>query len=274
MKRIVLAMTMLLLTVAGAWADGYDPQNPPDPDANFRLTVSVSPSEAGYASGGGLYQAGKSVTLSTSASSGYTFQYWTRNGVRYNDNAQFTYVTESEPVQMVAVYAFNPANPADPTTVNAYRLYLETNLEGSCTFNLTSGSKQNANQLVQVRAQNVSPGFKFLGWYENGQKVSEGLSFWYTMPASDATLTARFEYNPDSPGDPTSSQSDVDQQAYVLGDANNDGNVTIGDIVSVVNIIAGNTDNYNLNAADANKDGTISVGDIVAIVNIMAGNNQ
>ena len=65
----------------------------------------------------------------------------------------------------------------------------------------------------------------------------------------------------------------INEQEVLLGDANNDGNVTIGDIVSVVNIIAGNTGNYNLKAADANKDGTISVGDIVAIVNIMAGNN-
>lgn len=65
----------------------------------------------------------------------------------------------------------------------------------------------------------------------------------------------------------------VAEASYVLGDANNDGSVTIGDIVSVVNIIAGNTGNYNLKAADANKDGNVSVGDIVTIVNIMSGNN-
>ena len=57
-----------------------------------------------------------------------------------------------------------------------------------------------------------------------------------------------------------------------VGDVNGDGNVTIGDIVAVVNIIAGNTGNYDLNAADANQDGTISVGDIVTIVNIISGN--
>ena len=57
------------------------------------------------------------------------------------------------------------------------------------------------------------------------------------------------------------------------GDVNGDGSVTIGDIVAVVNIIAGNTGNYNLDAADANKDGTISVGDIVTIVNIISGND-
>jgi uncharacterized repeat protein (TIGR02543 family) len=273
MKRIVLAMTMLLLTVAGAWADDYNPQNPPDPYANYRVTVSVSPSEAGYASGGGLYQTGQSVWLSTSANSGYTFQYWTRNGVRYNDNAWFTYEMESEPVQMVAVYAYDPANPADPMTPNAYRLYLTTNLEGSCTFNLASGAKHNANECFSVSAENVSPGFKFLGWYINEQQVNENLSFWYQMPTGDVTLTARFEYNPDSPGDPASSQADIDNTEYILGDANKDGSVTIGDIVAVVNIIAGNTGNYNLDAADANKDGTISVGDIVTIVNIISGNN-
>jgi hypothetical protein len=65
----------------------------------------------------------------------------------------------------------------------------------------------------------------------------------------------------------------VAEASYVLGDANNDGSVTVGDIVSVVNIMTGNTGNYNLKAADANKDGTFSVGDIVTIVNIISGNN-
>ena len=272
-KRIVIVLSMLLLIVAGAWAQDYDPQNPPDPNAYFKLTVSASPAEAGYVSGGSKYKEGQQVWISTSAYTNYDFLYWTCDGVQISTERNFYYTMPNKAVTLVAVYAFNPRSPADPTaTAYSYRLYLNTNMEGSCTFNLTSGAKQQAGQYISVSAQNVSPGFKFQGWYLNDELINENLSFWYKMPTNDATLTAHFEYNPDNPDDPSSNQTNVDQHAYVLGDANKDGSVTIGDIVAVVNIIAGSTGSYNLNAADANQDGTISVGDIVTIVNIISGN--
>ena len=62
-------------------------------------------------------------------------------------------------------------------------------------------------------------------------------------------------------------------QAVINGDANMDGKVSIGDIVAVVNIMAGRSEGYSLEGADANKDQKVSIGDIVTIVNIMAGKN-
>jgi len=66
--------------------------------------------------------------------------------------------------------------------------------------------------------------------------------------------------------------SDTKYYTDMTGDANGDEVVSIGDIVSIVNIIANNPGEYNLRGADANKDGEVSVGDIVTIVNIIAGN--
>ena len=53
---------------------------------------------------------------------------------------------------------------------------------------------------------------------------------------------------------------------------NNDGQVGIGDIVAVTNIMAGiTTDSSVVARADVNGDGQVGIGDIVAITNIMAG---
>ena len=65
----------------------------------------------------------------------------------------------------------------------------------------------------------------------------------------------------------------VDKAEYLLGDANQDKIVSIGDIIAVVNIIAGKVSGYDLTAADANKDGKVSIGDIITIVNMIAGKN-
>ncbi len=60
--------------------------------------------------------------------------------------------------------------------------------------------------------------------------------------------------------------------ASTKGDVNGDGEVGIGDIVAVTNVMAGITTDTNIVAcADVNGDGEVGIGDIVAITNIMAG---
>ena len=58
-------------------------------------------------------------------------------------------------------------------------------------------------------------------------------------------------------------------------DVNNDGEVGIGDIVAVTNVMAGLAGDGSPVAtrADVNGDGDVGIGDIVAITNIMAGGN-
>ncbi len=58
----------------------------------------------------------------------------------------------------------------------------------------------------------------------------------------------------------------------LFGDINKDGQVGIGDIVAITNIMAGSdTSETTLKLADLNNDGQVGIGDIVAITNIMAG---
>ena len=58
----------------------------------------------------------------------------------------------------------------------------------------------------------------------------------------------------------------------IKGDVNEDGQVGIGDIVAITNVMAGIETNADTIAlADVNGDGQVGIGDIVAITNIMAG---
>jgi len=58
----------------------------------------------------------------------------------------------------------------------------------------------------------------------------------------------------------------------IKGDVNGDGEVNVGDLVSVSNFMAGEGGDITLEAADVNGDGEVNVGDMVVISNIMSGN--
>jgi hypothetical protein len=55
------------------------------------------------------------------------------------------------------------------------------------------------------------------------------------------------------------------------GDVNGDGEVNVGDLVSISNFMAGDKTVSRI-AADVNQDGEVNVGDLVVISNIMSGN--
>ena len=59
----------------------------------------------------------------------------------------------------------------------------------------------------------------------------------------------------------------------IEGDVNRDGQVGIGDIVAITNVMAGTEADADARSrADLNGDGEVGIGDIVAVTNIMAGN--
>ena len=60
---------------------------------------------------------------------------------------------------------------------------------------------------------------------------------------------------------------------YITGDANGNGVVEIGDVTSVLTLMATpDATGYNNKAADANGNGEIEIGDVTTILTIMAGN--
>ncbi len=62
------------------------------------------------------------------------------------------------------------------------------------------------------------------------------------------------------------------EPAYIIGDANGNGVVEIGDVTSVLTLMATpDATGYNNKAADANENGEIEIGDVTTILTIMAG---
>ena len=64
--------------------------------------------------------------------------------------------------------------------------------------------------------------------------------------------------------------ANIEEQSYIMGDANGDGSVSVGDIVLTANYILGTqSPAFVFAAADMSCDGQISIGDIVAISNVI-----
>ena len=181
----------------------YNPSNPPEPSARYKIIVSASPNY-GYTSGTGWFDTGSQTWISTSSySPDYVFKYWTKNGAKYTESSSFYYTVETENVNFVAVYTYEPQSPAEPDGITSYRLYLKSNINGSCSFNRTSGEKIKSGSSVYVSAY-PNAGYKFKGWYIDDDKQSDSRDFYYQMSEKDITLTAHFEYDPENPDDPQS----------------------------------------------------------------------
>lgn len=52
------------------------------PTTKYTITTSVSPTGSGSVRGGGTYASGTTVSLTATATTGYKFNYWTKNGAR------------------------------------------------------------------------------------------------------------------------------------------------------------------------------------------------
>lgn len=62
----------------------------------------------------------------------------------------------------------------------------------------------------------------------------------------------------------------TDQYTFLLGDVNNDGEVNIGDVAAVIDIILGiQADEATLIRSDVNGDGEVNIGDVTSIIDII-----
>ena len=83
---------------------------------------------------------------------------------------------------------------------SAYNLKVEATPHGACSLN-TSGGDYDEGSSVYLRAYG-NTGYVFKGWYKGDEVISSSASFYYTMPAEDVVLQARYEYDPTVPADP------------------------------------------------------------------------
>ena len=84
---------------------------------------------------------------------------------------------------------------------STYNLRVEVTPHGAGTLNANGGNYEESSSLYLRTYSNT--GFVFKGWYEGDSLLSLSTSFYYTMPAYDVTVQARYEYNPSVPGNPS-----------------------------------------------------------------------
>ena len=65
----------------------------------------------------------------------------------------------------------------------------------------------------------------------------------------------------------------TEKPAFLRGDVNGDGSVTIADVTALVNIILGKSAAPASGVADVNEDGGVTIADVTALVNIILGKN-
>lgn len=267
-QQVILAL-LLLISGGAAWAQSpFNPSNPPDPYMKYKVVAVAN--DGNHTSGSGSYTAGTEVTINTSAASDvYTFRYWKKNGVQFTERRQFTYTVEPENVRFEAVYDFTPANPADPQTIDKRRLYLVPDPTGAGSFNRNSGDKFDAGSNILLTAY-PNQGFEFNGWYNGETQLATTSSFYFTMPSANVTLTARFTYNPTSPGDPESNMTDDDW--LLKGDIDEDGEFSVTDVVMMVSVVMNPTSVNDITKYDMDGDGEVSVTDVVMLVSLVMNN--
>ena len=258
---------------------GWNPDNPAEPDdfstkLKYRVKVSISDEEAGLVTGAGSYMYGTSATISTSPTLGYEFLSWTKKAPsgdveEFSRNKSFSYTIAAEDVEFVANYQWvGIPEPVDPDA-GKHHLNLVAEPLGSCTFNRTNGELIADGLTYSVTATKGNADYVFKGWKLNGSLLpGESLTYSSIMGSEDITLTAVFEYNPDSPAEP---EEDIyveeAQTKGIKGDVNGDESVDTTDAIIVLNYYLGKTLDINKNAADVNEDKEIDTTDYILIIN-------
>nr|WP_320026900.1 InlB B-repeat-containing protein [uncultured Acetobacterium sp.] len=146
----------------------------------FAVNVSITPDGGGTVSGAGTTDYGKAVTLTATPEAGYIFTgFMDATGNLLSSDAVYTFTLRAE-TDLTA--SFSPQTYTMTTTVNDPAL-------GSVSNSGPDGVYP-AGTAVSLQASPAS-GSQFVGWFENGQCVSQEPNYTFTATA-DRNLEADF----------------------------------------------------------------------------------
>ena len=206
MKRIrYLSLLLVLLCGTTAWAqdDPFDPASPAEPGQiveKYKLTLVADPADAASSlTGGGKYVSGTSVTLKTTAASGWKFVNWTNEN---GETVTSPYTTKADRETLTAHFEFAPDSPTEPGEI-------AENVRYWLTLAVEEGGTASGGGRYLVGTQNTvtasaNAGYEFVGWYDSDGEtcLTTNKSYKVTMVRGGMTLLAKFNYTPDSPDEP------------------------------------------------------------------------
>ena len=148
---------------------------------SYSISVSSNNAEYGSVSGGGTYESGASVSLTATASSGYTFVNWTENGGEVATSNPYEFTAGSDRTLIANFVAETPVTTSYTINVSASPAEYGS-VEG--------GGTHESGASVSLTATAYS-GYTFVNWTENGGEVATSNPYEFTA-GSDRTLTANF----------------------------------------------------------------------------------
>ncbi|MDD3195113.1 MAG: Ig-like domain-containing protein [Paludibacter sp.] len=150
------------------------------PPVKYTASLSSLPIAGGVTNGGGLFDAGSSITVTASPNPGYTFEKWTENGIQVSSLAAYTFTLNGNR-SLVANFKVIP-----PVQYTASLSSLP--IAGGTT---TGGGLYNAGSTVTAKAT-ANAGYTFEKWTENGSTVSTAATYVFTLNGN-RSLVANFK---------------------------------------------------------------------------------
>lgn len=142
----------------------------------YNISASVTPSNGGTVSGGGVFTYNQSATLVATPAEGYHFVNWTLNGTEVSTSASYTFNVTAD-----AAYVAN-------FELNKYTIVVEAYpVEGGTT---TGSATYDHGSNVTVTAT-PAEGYSFVQWFENDSAISSELTYTF-VATKNRTLVARF----------------------------------------------------------------------------------
>ena len=182
-------------------------------------------------------------------------------------------------IYMVGNHPFgdwNPGNGVEMTDEGIGIYTLTTSISGTVWFVFADGQASDWNVFNSTYRYGPNGNGSqevFLDNEYTTQKSNNNHSYKFTGNGQDYTFTFNLnrltfsikEYVEPAMPDPFS---------LSLGDVNGDGEITVADVTSVINIILGGHVNYDIfKRADVNRDNELSIADISLIINYILGNS-
>lgn len=146
----------------------------------YIIEASANPSNGGTVSGAGEYNEGATCILSATATAGFTFLNWSKDGNTVSTNSTYSF-TVTERAGYVATFS---------AMENTLSLSVETTPSTETGGSVSGAGTYNHGNSVTATAT-TNTGYIFNGWWENGSKVSTNLSYTFTLN-SNRTLVAKF----------------------------------------------------------------------------------
>ena len=138
------------------------------------IDATADPEEGGNVTGAGNYIVGSSCTLTANANPGYSFMRWTENGQTVSNSRVYTFTVDANR-ELVAHFMAVP-----------YEISVTVDPQAGGT--VTGAGVYYYGDMVTLTIS-PAPLYYFMGWYENGECISEEISLSFAVER-DRSLTA------------------------------------------------------------------------------------